>query len=117
MDYVYSGENLTIQNAPQDYGLRAPVILGNLRGVSATAVKKGDPLTLITRGVFEVEKAEPAEPITAGQPAFLKFLQGRPVFTAKPAKEGQWRFGVFASNVPANQSSGCWVMVTPVSEV
>lgn len=113
MQYIYIGDEITIDVSPEDYELRAPVIIGEIKGVAATVTKKGERLTIYTRGVFEVEKAETAESIPLGSPAFVKFRQGRPVFTAKAAKEKQWRFGTFVSSVAAGNQDGLRILLTP----
>lgn len=54
-NYVQNGVNLTLP-APSAFTSGAVVIVGNLVGIAAETVAAGDPLDIVTRGVFTLPK-------------------------------------------------------------
>ena len=68
-NYVQKGDTITVASPSNITGGMA-VVIGSLPGVAAGDADSGEPLDLMTRGVFELAKVE-ANAITVGERVYL----------------------------------------------
>lgn len=81
-NYVKKGDYLTITSS-ELVKSGDVIIVGNLIGIATTDAAVGDPLTIATRGVYELLKAEQEE-LDLGATAYFK--AGKVTKTAAGAK-------------------------------
>lgn len=93
-NFVQRGDSLTIP-APAATQSGAGVQLGSIFGIAAETVAPGDPLDLVTTGVFNLPKV-PALALGIGDPVFWDGTAK--VVTATPA--GNQRIGVAVTAAP-----------------
>ncbi|MBB3998875.1 DUF2190 family protein [Aureimonas pseudogalii] len=79
-NYVQKGENITVP-APAVVLSGAPVLIGKLFGIAAGDALQGEPLDLVTTGVFTLPKVS-TQPLAIGDKLYFDTAAGLVTTTA-----------------------------------